>query len=73
MNLEDSYYIDPTNKDENHVVLTCKNHPTLRWCTKNIAPIGCRHVFFNNLSCNPKMGNECSCPTSDLILLERAQ
>jgi hypothetical protein len=46
-----------------HIALCCKNHPNLRWSTKNIAPIGARSVFF-------LYGNdfqlECDCPGSDL-------
>lgn len=50
-----------------HIDLTCKNHPELRWSTKNIAPIGCRSLFFN-LDCDPAMGfQECACPLADLI------
>jgi hypothetical protein len=45
-----------------HVALRCKNHPHLRWSTKNIAPIGARNIFFLG-----KPGEvECSCSGSDL-------
>jgi len=47
-----------------HVALTCKNHPHLRWSTKNIAPIGARNIYFNSW---PE--TECNCPGSDLIVL----
>ena len=30
-----------------HITLCCVNHPGLKWSTKNIAPIGCRKIFFN--------------------------
>lgn len=34
-----------------HRILTCKNHPDLRWTCKDIAwdngYNGCRHIFFN--------------------------
>ena len=43
-----------------HIALTCKNHPHLRWSTKNIAPIGARSIFYQ--SAEP----ECSCSGSDL-------
>lgn len=43
-----------------HIALTCKNHLTLRWSTKNIAPIGCRTIFYR--SDVP----ECSCAASAL-------
>lgn len=29
-----------------HVSLTCRNHPDLRWMTKNIDYIGARSIFF---------------------------
>ena len=48
-----------------HIALTCKNHPDLRWSTKNIAPIGCRHIYFDLMGDTP--GCECDCPASDLI------
>jgi hypothetical protein len=48
-----------------HIMLTCKNHPNLRWSTKNIDYIGARHIFFDlDRKCN---GYECPCPASDLI------
>ena len=49
------------------VRLTCVNHPQLTWITKNIAPLGCRSVFFdmNRVTFEP----ECSCPQSDLVVL----
>jgi len=43
-----------------HILLRCKNHPELRWSTKNIAPIGARSIFFQG------DGRECDCPGSDL-------
>lgn len=52
-----------------HVTLTCKNHPALRWSTKNIAPIGSRRIFFDLMNeCTGQY--ECDCPASDLIPLE---
>lgn len=39
-----------------HFGLTCKNHPTMSWSTKNIAPLGARSIFFNY------DGIECDCP-----------
>ncbi len=37
-----------------HVILTCENHPELRWSTKEIAVTngkynGCRNIFFNGI------------------------
>lgn len=29
-----------------HIALTCRNHPNLRWTTKNIGFIGARSIFF---------------------------
>ena len=54
-----------------HVLLTCRNHPDLRWSCKQIAftPTddggrynGERHIFFQGYGC------ECDCPASDLRL-----
>ncbi len=47
------------------IKLYCVNHPDKRWTTKNIAPIGCRTIFYN-LDYDPKMGRECDCPASAL-------
>jgi hypothetical protein len=51
-----------------HIQLTCVHHPALRWSTKNIAPIGARHIFYN-LRGDPNMGLECNCPMSDLVVV----
>lgn len=47
-----------------HIDLTCENHPHLRWSTKNIAPIGCRTIFYDlyGMSVHP----ECTCSASFL-------
>lgn len=47
-----------------HIALRCKNHPDLRWSTKNIAPIGCRTIFYNLHG--DAMPPECDCPLSAL-------
>ena len=39
--------IDPTVPYTSKVVLTCKDHPNLRWSTKNISYIGARTIFFD--------------------------
>lgn len=39
-----------------HISITCKNHPELRWHTKNIGGIGSRSIFFTNWP-----AEECSC------------
>jgi len=44
-----------------HIGLRCRNHPHLRWHTKNIAPIGCRRVFYDSANVP-----ECTCPAGDL-------
>ena len=49
-----------------HVALTCRNHPDLRWSTKNISPIGSRSLFYN-LFAKSGMGPECKCSTNDLV------
>ncbi len=80
-----------------HRILTCKNHPNLRWSTKEVAwteavgdvPAhynGSRNIFFTGAPTGEGMHDdgsglrtsqvrgdgsiiqECSCPTSDLIL-----
>ena len=50
-----------------HIALTCKNHPELRWSTKNIAPIGCRTIFFSLFGEGAQP--ECNCPAKDLIVI----
>ncbi len=45
------------------VPLTCRNHPDLRWFTKNISHIGARSVFY----ATPGQP-ECACSLSDLII-----
>jgi hypothetical protein len=52
-----------------HIALTCENHPEKRWSTKNIAPIGCRSIFYN-LHSVAGMGPECDCPLCHLIVAE---
>ena len=49
--------------------LTCRNHIDLRWSTKNIAPIGCRTIFYNLMGDQPagRAAPECSCPACDLV------
>ena len=46
-----------------HISLTCVNHRHLRWNTKNIAPIGCRMLFFFSAMDDV----ECDCPLRDLV------
>lgn len=58
--------IDPSVNTE-HVELTCRNHPELRWFTKNIDFIGARSIFFQPGS--DYSVKECDCPINDLVLL----
>lgn len=58
-------FIDPTQARQSHVFLTCKNHPELRWFTKNIDCIGARSIFYSSW----ELGVECSCPISDLVVI----
>jgi hypothetical protein len=48
-----------------HIRLTCRNHPHLRWSTKNIDYIGARSIFYTGRDIV-----ECSCPVSDLIVVK---
>jgi hypothetical protein len=52
-----------------HIDLCCKNHPDLRWNTKNICSIGSRTIFYN-LGQDRNMANECSCGQNCLIPVE---
>jgi hypothetical protein len=58
--------IDPTQPEGQHIQLTCKNHPELRWFTKNIDFIGARSIFYD-FDDNGST-KECECPASDLIV-----
>lgn len=50
-----------------HISLTCRNHPDLRWSTKNIDFIGARSIFYYG-SATGQFVPECSCHASDLIV-----
>ena len=39
--------IDPNQPYGQHISLTCKNHPSKRWHTKNIDFVGARTIFFS--------------------------
>ncbi|OGR85639.1 MAG: hypothetical protein A2901_07790 [Elusimicrobia bacterium RIFCSPLOWO2_01_FULL_54_10] len=55
-----------THSRGDHIDLTCKNHPELRWSTKNIGTIGDRNIFFSrNLIVAGIV--ECECPIGELI------
>ena len=49
----------------NHAILTCEDHPELRWHTKNIGYIGARSIFFSS----GRIADECPCPCSKLRIL----
>ena len=68
----------------NHVILTCRHHPELRWQCKSIAFSpeygynGLRNIFF--LGVHTESGNqwqaehtECSCPPTDLVFAPEEQ
>lgn len=59
-----------------HLLLTCTNHPELRWMTKEEAIstgryTGARRLFFRGLESDNGFASvpECPCPTSDLRVL----
>jgi hypothetical protein len=58
--------IDPSQPWGQHIALTCKNHPDLRWSTKNISYLGARSIFYTSWQTAP----ECACPMSDLIVVK---
>lgn len=62
--------ITPTAPRGQHIDLSCRNHPTLRWRTKNLEYIGARTIFFN-LERTPGMEPECSCSVRDLYPVEQ--
>jgi hypothetical protein len=59
---QNHHTIDPNVLYGQHIPLTCRNHPNLSWHTKNIGPIGSRHIFYGTPD-EP----ECECPVSALI------
>lgn len=66
MNINDDRIITSAERGI-HIQLTCCNHPNMRWSTKNIAPIGCRTIFYNLRGDQPAgMVPECSCSIRDL-------
>lgn len=60
--MNDKRILDSAEYGE-HISLTCVNHRHLRWNTKNIAPIGCRTLFFFSAMDDV----ECDCPLRDLV------
>jgi hypothetical protein len=70
--------IEGAKKDSSSVSLTCKNHPDLRWNTKNIMYIGARSIFFfgrykeGEIACETwedgSYVRECECPFGDLVI-----
>lgn len=57
--------IDPNQPYGQHIALTCKNHPELRWSTKNIDFIGARSIFYFS-----QTKAECDCSARDLIVMK---
>jgi hypothetical protein len=49
-----------------HIELRCKYHPSLRWNTKNIAPIGARTVFYRGHENKGYDVDECNCAVTAL-------
>lgn len=52
-----------------HIKLACRNHPELRWSTKNIDNIGARSIFFLGVEGETEpfpSSPECSCSVLDL-------
>lgn len=56
---------DPSQPYGQHIALTCRKHPNLRWSTKNIDYIGARSIFYFSDELP-----ECDCPLSDLIVVK---
>ena len=57
--------IDPSQPFGQHISLMCKNHPDLRWSTKNIGYIGARSIFYFSHSVP-----ECSCSSNLLTVVK---
>lgn len=57
--------IDPEQPYGQHIALTCKNHPDLRWSTKNISYIGARSIFYFS-----ENTPECDCSSNLLIVVK---
>jgi hypothetical protein len=58
--------IDPDQEWGAHIALTCRNHPDLRWSTKNISYIGARSIFFSDHD----LSKECDCSARDLVVVK---
>lgn len=58
-----------------HIHLTCKNHPNLRWQVKSVAVNpdgsynGLRNIFYNG-DVNTGTGLECPCSATDLTFAD---
>ena len=57
--------IDPTQPYGQHIKLSCRNHPNLRWSTKNIDYIGARSIFYDSPT-QP----ECECSITELVVVK---
>lgn len=55
-----------------HISLACRNHPNMRWSTKNIGNIGSRSIFYvgqvgpDGTITQDHFTPECSCSAADL-------
>jgi len=59
--VNEQYCICPWHEYGEHIRLQCKNHPNLRWSTKNIDFIGARTIFYDSNE------TECKCNASSLF------
>ena len=66
----DETRIDPDQPWGQHIDLRCRNHPELRWHTKNIDFIGARTIFFRGFE---EGLAECPCPLRDLEVVPVAE
>ena len=66
--------IDPNQPEGQHILLRCRNHPNLRWQTKNIDFIGARSLFFRGKFEDGEIvslpfSEECPCEIADLEIV----
>lgn len=64
--IQREHTIDPSQPYGQHIALTCKNHPNLRWSTKNIDFIGARSIFYFS-----ETEPECDCSGDNLVVLSQ--
>ncbi len=65
--------IDKTIERDDNVVLTCVNHPELRWVTKNLGSfVGARGIHFRGTGSYASLFEgveECPCSRDDLRII----